>query len=73
MSDRSMLVLSAHPGDFVWRCAGAIALAVSRGERVVIEGTLKLRHGTPVTEMGSAPAGSPPAQVEQEPAGGRAS
>lgn len=36
MSDRSMLVLSAHPGDFVWRCAGAIALAVSRGERVVI-------------------------------------
>lgn len=36
MSDRSTLVLSAHPGDFVWRCAGAIALAVSRGERVVI-------------------------------------
>jgi 4-oxalomesaconate hydratase len=31
-----MLVLSAHPGDFVWRCSGAIALAVSRGERVVI-------------------------------------
>jgi 4-oxalomesaconate hydratase len=31
-----MLVVSAHPGDFVWRCAGAIALAVSRGERVVI-------------------------------------
>jgi 4-oxalomesaconate hydratase len=30
------LVLTAHPGDFVWRCAGAIALAVSRGERVVI-------------------------------------
>ena len=36
MSDRSMLVLSAHPGDFVWRCAGAIALAVARSERVVI-------------------------------------
>jgi 4-oxalomesaconate hydratase len=36
VSDRSMLVLSAHPGDFVWRCAGAIALAVTRGERVVI-------------------------------------
>ena len=36
MSDRSLLVLTAHPGDFVWRCAGAIALAVSRGERVVI-------------------------------------
>ena len=36
MAGRSMLVLTAHPGDFVWRCAGAIALAVSRGERVVI-------------------------------------
>src|SRR5262247_3621463 len=36
MSDRALLVLTAHPGDFVWRCAGAIALAVSRGERVVI-------------------------------------
>jgi len=33
---RSMLVITAHPGDFVWRCAGAIALASSRGERVVI-------------------------------------
>src|SRR5215472_6520102 len=31
-----MLVLSAHPGDFVWRCGGAIALSVARGERVVI-------------------------------------
>jgi 4-oxalomesaconate hydratase len=31
-----MLVVTAHPGDFVWRCAGAIALAVRRGERVVI-------------------------------------
>ncbi|GIH04912.1 hypothetical protein Rhe02_29790 [Rhizocola hellebori] len=36
MSDRTLLVLTAHPGDFVWRCSGAIALAVSRGERVVI-------------------------------------
>lgn len=36
MADRSMLVLSAHPGDFVWRCGGAIALSVARGERVVI-------------------------------------
>jgi 4-oxalomesaconate hydratase len=36
VADRCTLVLSAHPGDFVWRCAGAIALAVSRGERVVI-------------------------------------
>ncbi|MFI1994864.1 PIG-L deacetylase family protein [Actinoplanes sp. NPDC020271] len=30
------LVLTAHPGDFVWRAAGAIALAVSRGQRAVI-------------------------------------
>jgi 4-oxalomesaconate hydratase len=36
VSDRALLVLTAHPGDFVWRCAGAIALAVSRGERAVI-------------------------------------
>jgi 4-oxalomesaconate hydratase len=35
MPDR-MLVLTAHPGDFVWRAAGAIALATSRGGRVVI-------------------------------------
>jgi 4-oxalomesaconate hydratase len=36
VADRSTLVLTAHPGDFVWRCGGAIALAASRGERVVI-------------------------------------
>ncbi|MEU4692595.1 PIG-L deacetylase family protein [Actinoplanes sp. NPDC023714] len=30
------LVLTAHPGDFVWRAGGAIALAASRGQRVVI-------------------------------------
>jgi 4-oxalomesaconate hydratase len=35
MSD-STLVLTAHPGDFVWRAGGAIALAASRGQRVVI-------------------------------------
>ncbi|MBL7258723.1 PIG-L deacetylase family protein [Paractinoplanes lichenicola] len=32
----SLLVLTAHPGDFVWRAAGAIALAAARGERPVI-------------------------------------
>ncbi|ROO85205.1 4-oxalomesaconate hydratase [Actinocorallia herbida] len=31
-----LLVVSAHPGDFVWRAGGAIALAVHRGQRVVI-------------------------------------
>jgi 4-oxalomesaconate hydratase len=29
----SLLVVSAHAGDFVWRAAGAIALATARGER----------------------------------------
>jgi 4-oxalomesaconate hydratase len=36
VSHRSLLVLTAHPGDFVWRAGGAIAAAVSRGERAVI-------------------------------------
>lgn len=31
-----MLVVSAHAGDFVWRAAGAIALAAARGERVKV-------------------------------------
>ena len=33
---RSMLVISAHAADFVWRAGGAIALAASRGERVKV-------------------------------------
>jgi 4-oxalomesaconate hydratase len=33
---RSLLVVSAHAGDFVWRAAGAIASAVQRGERAVV-------------------------------------
>jgi 4-oxalomesaconate hydratase len=36
VSARSLLVLAAHPGDFVWRAGGAIASAAARGERVVI-------------------------------------
>ena len=28
----SMLVVSAHAADFVWRAGGAIALAAARGE-----------------------------------------
>jgi 4-oxalomesaconate hydratase len=32
----SLLVVSAHAGDFVWRAAGAIALAAERGERVKV-------------------------------------
>ena len=30
------LVVSAHPGDFVWRAGGAIALHARRGYRVKI-------------------------------------
>ncbi len=37
MSDHSsMLVVSAHAGDFVWRAGGAIASAALRGDRVTI-------------------------------------
>ncbi len=37
MSDHaSMLVVSAHAGDFVWRAGGAIAAAALRGDRVTI-------------------------------------
>jgi 4-oxalomesaconate hydratase len=32
----TMLVVSAHAGDFVWRAGGAIALAATRGERAVV-------------------------------------
>jgi|ERR687896_1009716 4-oxalomesaconate hydratase len=31
-----LLVVTAHPGDFVWRAAGAIALTTSAGGRAVI-------------------------------------
>ncbi len=33
---KSALVVSAHPGDFVWRAGGAIALHARRGCRVKI-------------------------------------
>ena len=32
----SMLVVSAHAADFVWRAGGAAALAASRGDRVTV-------------------------------------
>ena len=32
----SMLVISAHAADFVWRAGGAVALAASRGDRVKV-------------------------------------
>lgn len=34
--DKTGLVVTAHPGDFVWRAAGAIALHVRKGYRVKI-------------------------------------
>ncbi len=33
---QSMLVISAHAADFVWRAGGAIALSTSRGEQVKV-------------------------------------
>jgi 4-oxalomesaconate hydratase len=36
MPARSWLVVTAHPGDFVWRAGGAIALAREQGDRVVV-------------------------------------
>ncbi|MGB8361163.1 MAG: PIG-L deacetylase family protein [Acidimicrobiia bacterium] len=36
MSGESLLVVSAHVGDFVWRSGGAIALYSSRGHRVTV-------------------------------------
>lgn len=36
MESNRLLVISAHAGDFVWRAAGAIALATSRGEQVTV-------------------------------------
>ena len=35
-SDKSILVMSAHAADFVWRAGGAIALYAQRGYRVRI-------------------------------------
>src|SRR2546428_636174 len=32
----ALLVISAHAGDFVWRAAGAVALATARGQPAVI-------------------------------------
>lgn len=36
MDPQRMLVISAHAGDFVWRAAGAMALAASRGDAVTV-------------------------------------
>jgi 4-oxalomesaconate hydratase len=36
MEQKSMVVIVAHTGDFVWRCAGAVALHAKLGYRCVI-------------------------------------
>lgn len=36
MSSQSLLVISAHVGDFVWRAGGAIALCAARGYEVTV-------------------------------------
>lgn len=36
VSPKSALVVTAHPGDFVWRAGGAIALHAAKGYRVKI-------------------------------------
>lgn len=36
MPERTALVISAHSADFVWRCAGAIALHAEKGYAVTI-------------------------------------
>jgi 4-oxalomesaconate hydratase len=36
MSTESLLVVSAHVGDFVWRAGGAIALSAQRGRATVV-------------------------------------
>jgi 4-oxalomesaconate hydratase len=35
-SQGTLLVISAHAGDFVWRAGGAIALAAERGQRAKV-------------------------------------
>ncbi len=36
MPDKTALVISAHSADFVWRCAGAIALHAEKGYAVTV-------------------------------------
>jgi 4-oxalomesaconate hydratase len=36
MSEKTALVVSAHSADFVWRCAGAIALHAEKGYKVTV-------------------------------------
>lgn len=56
----ALLVVSAHAGDFVWRAAGAIALATARGDRAKVvclsygergESARAWREGLPLEEI----------------------
>ncbi|MFF6980229.1 PIG-L deacetylase family protein [Streptomyces sp. NPDC008343] len=59
-SSASLLVVSAHAGDFVWRAGGAIALAAERGEKATVvclsygergESARAWREGKSLTEI----------------------
>jgi 4-oxalomesaconate hydratase len=59
-SRESLLVVSAHAGDFVWRAGGAIALTASRGGRATVvclsygergESARAWREGKPLDEI----------------------
>ena len=43
----SILVVSAHAADFVWRAGGAIALYAERGYNVKIAWVAGMTHGRP--------------------------
>jgi 4-oxalomesaconate hydratase len=57
----STLVVSAHAADFVWRAGGAIALAASRGERVVV---VCLSYGERGESASAWRAGKPLAEIK---------
>ncbi|MFD8494722.1 PIG-L deacetylase family protein [Amycolatopsis sp. NPDC059657] len=58
----SLLVISAHAGDFVWRAAGALALATSRGDRAKV---LCLTYGERGESAKAWRAGKTLAQVKE--------
>nr|PZN69217.1 MAG: efflux transporter periplasmic adaptor subunit [Pseudomonadota bacterium] len=66
VADKREVTLGRREPGFV-----EITDGLAAGEAVVIEGTLKLRHGTPVIEAGQEPP-PPPADGFSDPSGGRA-
>ena len=58
----SLLVISAPAGDFVWRAAGAIALATARGERATV---LCLTYGERGESAGAWRAGKSLEEIKE--------